>query len=112
MDTREPRPYLVLFNLPEPNPEHARLKDALTRLCHEGEKAHALYVDRGSAAFGVYTSLNAGQICGRLDQIIFDRDRFIIVELSGDWMTYGYGKAANWFQKHLDPVDRSIYRRL
>ena len=95
--TTEPRSYLLLFNLSEPKPEHARLKPALQNI---DAGAAFVYFDKHGGAALIHTRLASAQMGARLDGILLNSDRWLIVELGRDWRTFGLDKAAMWFQRH------------
>lgn len=93
------KPYLMLLNIKKPQPEHAEIKARLEKLSNGTAKA--VYFDSHGAAFLFTSTLNAGQIYGRFDGVLLNEDRYMIVELGQDWVTFGGGIAAGWLRHHL-----------
>lgn len=90
--------YLMLLNIKNPQPEHARILGKLSELSNETAKA--IYFDRHGGAFLMSTSLDANSIYKKLDGIVFNDDSFLIIEIGSDWMTFGNNIASYWLKIH------------
>lgn len=94
------RPYLMLLNITEPQPEHAKIKSVLDQI--SDNTAKAIYFDKHSGGFVFTSKLKPRQIYSRFDQTLMSSDRCIILELGEEWFTHGYENASGWFQKYLN----------
>lgn len=93
------KPYLMLLNIKNPLPEHAKIKTTLDSISNGTAKA--AYFDKNGGAFLFTSKLNTGQIHGRFDGVLLNDDTYLIVELGQDWYTFGHNAAAGWLRNHL-----------
>lgn len=95
------RPYLMLLNIKEPQPEHAKIQSKLNEISRGTSKP--IYFDKHGGAFLFKTTLRAQQVYDSLIGILLNDDRYIIVELGANWTTFGFEDASGWLRKYLNP---------
>jgi hypothetical protein len=91
-------PYMMLVNIKNPRPEHARLMTALKTISPDPKAA---YFDKNGGAFFFNSERPLRDISNRVFDLVGNEDQYLIVELGQSWVTLGLGSAAGWLRHHL-----------
>jgi hypothetical protein len=97
MDRTE-KPYLLSISIAKPKPEHKQILEELNRASNGNYTP--INFDKHGGLFVFKSKLHPRQII--FDKILFNDDKFLIVEIGEEWAESGHGKAAGWFRTNLE----------
>lgn len=92
--------YFLGIFIAEPQQIHAGIKPTLQQL--SGGEYEFVHLHKTGIFAVLNTEKSAAEIEKSIGDSVTNDDRRIILEVSGDWQTFGLNKAAYWLQNHLD----------